>query len=128
LVFLEELTTGLDPQVRLAIWDVIRDIRDRGTTVFLTTDFMAEAENLCDRVAIVDHGRIDAVDTVGNLISSIGEEHSLNFMLDGPPPLERLEADPAVSRVERSGGYVIVYGTHAQFPHGVLGALSEVGL
>jgi len=128
LVFLDELTTGLDPQVRLAIWDVIRDIRDRGTTVFLTTHFMAEAENLCDRVAIVDHGRIVAVDTVGNLISAIGEERSLRFMLDGPPPLERLEAVPGVTRVAQSGGHVIVYGTGTGFPHGVLGVLSEAGM
>lgn len=72
LVFLDELTTGLDPQARLAIWDVIRDIRDGGTTVFLTTHFMEEAERLCDRVAIVDHGRIVALDTVDNLIASLG--------------------------------------------------------
>ena len=58
LVFLDELTTGLDPQARRAIWDLVRGIRDRGKTVFLTTHLMEEAERLCDRVAIIDHGRI----------------------------------------------------------------------
>ena len=58
LVFLDELTTGLDPQARRAIWDLVRDIRRRGKTVFLTTHLMEEAERLCDRVAIIDHGRI----------------------------------------------------------------------
>jgi len=58
VVFLDELTTGLDPQARRAIWDLVRGIRDRGKTVFLTTHLMEEAERLCDRVAIIDHGRI----------------------------------------------------------------------
>lgn len=58
VVFLDELTTGLDPQARRAIWDLVSDIRERGTTVFLTTHLMEEAERLCDRVAIIEHGRI----------------------------------------------------------------------
>ena len=58
LVFLDELTTGLDPQARRAIWELVRDIRARGTTVFLTTHLMEEAERLCDRVAIIEHGRV----------------------------------------------------------------------
>src|SRR5690606_18307936 len=64
LVFLDELTTGLDPRARMAIWDVISDIRDQGTTVILTTHFMEEAEKLCDRVGIIDQGRLVALDTV----------------------------------------------------------------
>jgi ABC-type multidrug transport system ATPase subunit len=56
VVFLDELTTGLDPQSRRAIWDLVRDIRNRGKTVFLTTHLMEEAERLCDRVAIIEHG------------------------------------------------------------------------
>jgi ABC-2 type transport system ATP-binding protein len=74
LVFLDELTTGLDPQARLAMWDVIRDIRGEGKTVFLTTHFMDEAERLCDRVAIMDHGKIVALGTVDALITSIGTQ------------------------------------------------------
>src|SRR5580658_3342889 len=63
VVFLDELTTGLDPQSRRAIWDLVRGIRERGKTVFLTTHLMEEAERLCDRVAIIEHGRIIDIDT-----------------------------------------------------------------
>src|SRR4030088_2925130 len=68
-VFLDELTTGLDPQARAAIWDVVRSIRERGKTVFLTTHLMEEAERLCDRVAILDHGRIIDIDTPARLVA-----------------------------------------------------------
>src|SRR5271170_543142 len=68
LVFLDELTTGLDPQARRAIWDLVRGIRERGKTVFLTTHLMEEAERLCDRVAIMEHGRIIDIDTPANLV------------------------------------------------------------
>jgi ABC-2 type transport system ATP-binding protein len=68
MVFLDELTTGLDPQARHAMWDMVRGVRARGKTVFLTTHFMEEAERLCDRVAIMDHGRIVALDMPENLI------------------------------------------------------------
>ena len=63
IVFLDELTTGLDPQARRAIWELVRGIRDRGKTVFLTTHLMEEAERLCDRVAIIEHGRIIDIDS-----------------------------------------------------------------
>src|ERR1700687_5569161 len=69
VVFLDELTTGLDPQSRRAIWDLVRGIRDRGKTVFLTTHLMEEAERLCDRVAIIEHGRIIDIDSPQNLVS-----------------------------------------------------------
>ena len=68
LVFLDELTTGLDPQARRAIWELVRGIRERGKTVFLTTHLMEEAERLCDRVAIIDHGRIVDIDTPAALV------------------------------------------------------------
>src|SRR6202521_3485780 len=69
LVFLDELTTGLDPQARRAIWELVRGIRDRGKTVFLTTHLMEEAERLCDRVAIIEHGRIVEADTPQSLVN-----------------------------------------------------------
>src|SRR5258706_14271322 len=69
LVFLDELTTGLDPQSRRAIWDLVRGIRDRGKTVFLTTHLMEEAERLCDRVAIIEYGKIIDIDTPGGLVA-----------------------------------------------------------
>src|SRR5215207_7805516 len=68
LVFLDELTTGLDPQARRAIWELVRDIRARGATVFLTTHLMEEAERLCDRVAIIEHGRVIEVGTPAELV------------------------------------------------------------
>lgn len=70
VVFMDELTTGLDPQSRRAMWDTVNGIRDRGKTVFLTTHFMEEAERLCDRVAIMDHGKIVALDSPRDLIAS----------------------------------------------------------
>ena len=69
-MFLDELTTGLDPQARRAIWDLVRGIRARGKTVFLTTHLMEEAERLCDRVAIIDHGRIVDIDTPARLVAT----------------------------------------------------------
>jgi ABC-2 type transport system ATP-binding protein len=69
VVFLDELTTGLDPQARHAIWDLVRGIRDRGKTVFLTTHLMEEAERLCDRVAIIENGRTVDVDTPEGLVA-----------------------------------------------------------
>ena len=83
LVFLDELTTGLDPQARHAIWDLVRDVRAKGKTVLLTTHFMEEAERLCDRVAILDHGRIVALDTPAALIRGLGAEERVVFSLDG---------------------------------------------
>ena len=68
VVFLDELTTGLDPQARRAIWELVRGIRERGKTVFLTTHLMEEAERLCDRVAIIEHGRIIDIDTPEGLV------------------------------------------------------------
>ena len=68
VVFLDELTTGLDPKPRHAIWDLVRGIRERGKTVFLTTHLMEEAERLCDRVAIMEHGRIIDIDTPESLV------------------------------------------------------------
>src|SRR5205823_5827789 len=68
LVFLDELTTGLDPQARRATWDLVRGIRQRGKTIFLTTHLMEEAERLCDRVAIIDRGRIVDVGTPSELV------------------------------------------------------------
>src|SRR5512134_3011272 len=81
VLFLDELTTGLDPQVRHAMWDLVRAIRERGKTVFLTTHFMEEAERLCDRVAIVDHGKVIAIDTPRNLVRSLGAEQVVEVEL-----------------------------------------------
>ena len=123
LAFLDELTTGLDPQARRAMWDLVRSIRDRGTTVFLTTHFMEEAERLCDRVAIIDHGKIVALDTPQNLIDSLGAENRVVFEVDGRLDGESLRAVPGVVRVERIGERVVVYGQQDGLVSGVVNAL-----
>ena len=123
LVFLDELTTGLDPQARRAMWDLVRSIRERGKTVFLTTHYMEEAERLCDRVAIIDHGRIVAQDTPENLIHSLGAENRVVFSVDDRFDEEPLRAAPGVTRVERIGERVVVYGQGDGLVGGVVNAL-----
>ncbi|MEJ7678484.1 MAG: ABC transporter ATP-binding protein [Segetibacter sp.] len=71
IIFLDEPTTGLDPQARRNLWDLIRDIRKKGTTVIITTHYMDEAEVLCDRVAVIDSGKIIAIDTPDKLIDDL---------------------------------------------------------
>ena len=117
LVFLDELTTGLDPQARHAIWDLVRDVRARGKTILLTTHFMEEAEKLCDRVAILDYGKIVALDTPANLISSLGAEERVIFSLDGTLPPAFASALSAGARLEVQGDRVTVHGkNHRQNP------------
>ena len=96
LVFLDEPTTGLDPQARRQLWDVIRGLQAAGKTVLLTTHYMEEAEQLCDRVAIMDHGRIIALDTPAALIRRHFQETAIEFVALGEPPRQRLAALPGV--------------------------------
>jgi ABC-2 type transport system ATP-binding protein len=128
LVFMDELTTGLDPQARRAMWDVVSGIQDRGKTVVLTTHFMEEAERLCDRVAIVDHGRIVALDTVAGLIGSLGVEVRLAFSTERPIETAPLKALPDVIRVEQIGERVIVYGRGSAMVGAVTTALAMGGV
>jgi len=81
LLFLDEPTTGLDPQSRRQLWDIIRRFRSEGGTVLLTTHYMEEAERLCDRVAIIDHGKVIALGTPRELIASLGAEHVIEFAI-----------------------------------------------
>src|ERR1700730_8524453 len=101
VVFLDELTTGLDPQARRAIWALVTGIRDRGTTVFLTTHLMEEAEKLCDRVAIIEHGRIIELGRPGDLVQKHCPERSVVFTSDDANVAERLQK---LGAVERGGG------------------------
>ena len=108
LVFLDELTTGLDPQARHATWDLVREVRAKGRTVLLTTHFMEEAEHLCDRVAILDHGRIVALDTPAALIRSLGAEERVVFCVDSSLPAGFKEALSGAARLEVQGERVTV--------------------
>ena len=131
LIFLDELTTGLDPQARHAIWDLIRDVRGRGKTIFLTTHFMEEAEKLCDRVAVLDHGRIVALDTPVNLICSLGAEERIVFSVDSPLPEGFEESLSGDVRLEVQKGRVIVHGkNHRKVPlvSEVVSLLSSQGI
>jgi len=110
LVFLDELTTGLDPQARRATWELITTINKKGKTIFLTTHYMEEAERLCDRVAIMDHGKIIALDTPQNLIRSIKIENKLIFSVAGDFQLDTLNDTKSISKYEKLGDKVIVYG------------------
>jgi ABC-2 type transport system ATP-binding protein len=114
LVFLDELTTGLDPQARHAIWDLVRDVRARGKTVILTTHFMEEAERLCDRIAILEHGRIVALDTPAALIRDLGVEERVVFNLDGPLPAGFEKALSGAVRLEVQGDRVVIHGKNGR--------------
>src|SRR5580765_3555252 len=83
LLFLDEPTTGLDLQSRRSLWDVIRGLRDRGRTILLTTHYMDEAERLCDRVAVVDHGKVIALGSPADLVTRLGGDHVIEFAING---------------------------------------------
>jgi len=127
LVFFDELTTGLDPQARRNMWDMVRDIREQGKTVVLTTHFMEEAERLCDRVAIVDQGRIVALDTPANLIRNLGAENRVVFTINGEFKAEKLNELASVTRVEQSGDRCEIYGWDEKLIVDVVNALSKNG-
>ena len=114
LVFLDELTTGLDPQARHAIWGLVRDVRSKGKTVLLTTHFMEEAERLCDRVAILDHGKIVALDTPAALIHSFGGDERVVFSIDGSLPASFERALNGIVRLEIDGDRVSVSGKNGR--------------
>ena len=106
LVFLDELTTGLDPQARRAIWDLVRGIRDRGKTVFLTTHLMEEAERLCDRVAILDHGRVIDIGTPAELVRRHCPERTIVVATEDCERAGTLSRDPGGRVGQRPGAAV----------------------
>jgi ABC-2 type transport system ATP-binding protein len=110
VVFLDELTTGLDPQARRAIWDLVRDIRQRGKTVFLTTHLMEEAERLCDRVAIIDHGRIVDIGAPSALVDRHCPERTVIVATEDPNAAQRFAAMPQVDSVTSQGLELTVRG------------------
>ncbi len=110
IAVLDELTTGLDPQARRDTWDLIQTVRARGVTIVLVTHFMEEAERLCDRVAVIDAGRVVAVDTPVGLTERVQVGQRIQFRPSGPLDDALLTTLPDVTRVARSGGTVIVTG------------------
>jgi len=115
LFFLDEPTTGLDPQSRRQLWDLIEGVKRAGRTVVITTHYMDEAERLCDRVAIIDHGRTIALDTPRRLIAELGAQHVIEFSVDGAPEspegrigdAELLALDGALSVRREESSYLL---------------------
>ncbi len=131
LLFLDEPTTGLDPQSRLSTWGIVEALKARGRTVLLTTHYMEEAARLCDRVAIVDHGKPIALGTPRELIASLGAEHVIEFAVEDAAatlPEEALRALPSVEGVAREEGRfrLTVREVHRTVP-ALLAALAERG-
>src|SRR6185436_17973269 len=110
LVFLDELTTGLDPQARRAIWDLVRGMRQRGKTVFLTTHLMEEAERLCDRVAIIDHGRIIDIGAPADLVRQHCPERTVIVATGDSTAPERFRAISQVQSVTLHGLQMTIRG------------------
>lgn len=125
VVFLDELTTGLDPQSRRAIWELVRGIRERGKTVFLTTHLMEEAERLCDRVAIIEHGRIIDIGTPEELIRRHCPERAVILVTEDPLAPERFRAIPGVDEVASSDGRTTIRGRGDDLVTEVITCLSE---
>jgi ABC-2 type transport system ATP-binding protein len=128
VVFLDELTTGLDPQARRAIWGLVTDIRDRGTTVFLTTHLMEEAERLCDRVAIIEHGRLIEVGTPDELVRKHCPERTVVFTSDNANVAERMQGLGGVERAEGSGETYTILGAGDDFVTDVINFIAREGI
>ena len=125
VVFLDELTTGLDPQARRAIWELVRGIRERGKTVFLTTHLMEEAERLCDRVAIIEQGRIVDVGRPAQLVDRHCPERSVVLVTEDAVAAERFTRIPHVESVTCSDTRYTLRGTGEEFVSDVIECLSE---
>jgi ABC-2 type transport system ATP-binding protein len=134
LLFLDEPTTGLDPQARRHLWDLVDQLRSAGRTIILTTHYMDEAERLCDRVAIMDHGKIIALGTPQQLIASVGGDHVVEFAVGTETERERVDARlltaiPGVRahRVDAGQHQLSVVELHTTVPR-IFSTLAEMGL
>jgi len=125
VVFLDELTTGLDPQARRAIWDLVRGIRERGKTVFLTTHLMEEAERLCDRVAIIEHGRIIDIDTPQSLVNRHCPECTVILATNDRKAADCFRTIPRVEAVICSDSQFTIRGQGDDLVTEVIHCLSE---
>ncbi len=106
VLFLDEPTTGLDPQSRRQIWSVVGEFRSRGGTVLLTTHYMEEAQRLCDRVAIIDHGRVIAAGAPAELIASLGAQHVVEFTTDHAPETSTIKTLDGVQGLRSQNGVI----------------------
>ncbi|VAW30129.1 Efflux ABC transporter, ATP-binding protein [hydrothermal vent metagenome] len=125
VVFLDELTTGLDPQARCNTWEMVRTVRDQGKPVVLVTHFMDEAEELCDRLAIIDRGNVIALDTPQNLIQDLGAGNRVVFEDNGAFNADMVSSSSPMTRVERNGNRVVVHGQGDGLITAVVAALEK---
>ena len=125
VVFLDELTTGLDPQSRRAIWELVRGIRDRGKTVFMTTHLMEEAERLCDRVAIIEHGKIIDIGSPEELVARHCPARTVVLATLNVLAEESLHRVPSVETITRQDSRLTIQGCGDDFVTEVIGCLSE---
>ncbi len=128
VVFLDELTTGLDPQARRAIWGLVTGIRERGKTILLTTHLMEEAERLCDRVGIVEHGRLIEVGNPTELVERHCPERSVVFTTDADGVAERLDAVPGIRTATREGCTYTVRGDGDGFVTEIIHFITREGI
>jgi ABC-2 type transport system ATP-binding protein len=128
LLFLDEPTTGLDPQARRQVWELVEHLKGSGRTIILTTHYMDEAERLCDRIAIMDHGKIISLGTPRELIASIGAEHMVEFSVDRPVRMDALEHLEGIrlSRSENHSYQLMVTRLHEAVP-ALFGELARQG-
>jgi ABC-type multidrug transport system ATPase subunit len=129
VLFLDEPTAGLDPQTRVNLWDMLRALHDEGQTILLTTHYMEEAEALCDRVAVVDHGQVLAAGTIDELKDGAGADTVITVRYEGAVPdglalRTGLNARAGISKVETEDDQVRVF---TRQPDGVLGELVTAG-
>jgi daunorubicin resistance ABC transporter ATP-binding subunit len=129
VLFLDEPTAGLDPQTRVNLWEILRVLHAQGQTILLTTHYMEEAEALCDRIAVVDHGKILAEGTVGDLLTDSGAQTIVTVRFEEPVPegldeAPALACHPGISKVEVDGDQLRVFGSD---PEGLLGELISLG-
>lgn len=129
VLFLDEPTAGLDPQTRVNLWDILQVLHAQGQTILLTTHYMEEAEALCDRIAVVDHGKVLAEGPLGKLLADAGAQTIVTVRYEEPVPDgfgERagLAARPGVTKVEADGDQLRVFSTE---PEGLLGDLVSLG-
>jgi ABC-2 type transport system ATP-binding protein len=126
LAILDELTTGLDPEARREIWSLIEHMRDRGVTVILVTHFMDEAERLCDRLALINHGTVVALDTPEAIAARAGGSR-VRFIPSQPVDDQTLRAVSGVNEIERKERYVTVTGT-GDLAGSLINALAAIGV